>query len=72
MIAIIRCKKCRKELKEIINVHPIEGVVVDVEPCKNVDCYDCSKCEVEQENKKLKEQLTKVKEGLTAFVNANI
>lgn len=49
------CWNCKKEL-EIKHTHsdPLSAITIEIEPCNNIDCYDCKECESDQENKRLK------------------
>ena len=66
MITKIRCSGCREDL-EIVDIitNPLQLVTVEVKPCKNIDCHDCSHCEdldsMGNENKELKNQLEEIK-----------
>ena len=65
MNLIIKCSQCHKQLNirdGVIN--SLGEVAVVVDPCTNMDCYDCSKCELEKENKSLKKHLDTIKDIL--------
>lgn len=63
MMITVKCSSCNKELL-VANVRltVLNELIIDVTPCKNVDCYDCSKCEVEQEVKTLRKVIAEIKQ----------
>jgi hypothetical protein len=40
-----RCHKCKKILKTFTNIQGMDDIVIDVFPCDNLDCRDCSTCD---------------------------
>lgn len=63
MKIIIVCSKCGKDLEtEVPFIDTLGGIVIKVKPCDDLDCHNCSKCEVEEDNKEMRVQLKKIKE----------
>lgn len=49
MNIIVRCVKCKRDLKLIVLSSPnLQDQIYEISPCNNIDCYDCGKCEVGQ------------------------
>ena len=48
-----KCDICGKELLTHVTCNIVDDIIIDVSPCNDIDCYDCSKCEIEKESKKL-------------------
>ena len=46
MNIFIKCNSCKKELT-VVDVTALltSEVVFHIQPCEDIDCYDCSKCE---------------------------
>lgn len=57
MNLIFKCIKCKRVLKTETHNCGIDDIVIKVTPCDNIECRDCSDCEIEQENIKIKKQL---------------
>ena len=51
------CRSCHKELRTEITINPLNDIVLSVEPCGDIDCYNCKECEIEQLNEKLEEEI---------------
>ena len=62
----IYCSKCKKELlvKDIFQ-DTLQNIIIQIESCNNMDCYDCSKCEeitiAETKIKQLKKSLDNIR-----------
>ena len=58
MNIVIKCGKCGLHLpiKET-HVNVCSDVEVRVEPCTNIDCYNCSECETDKKLKAIKLEL---------------
>ena len=72
MLIEIECVQCKKRLvQDHETLTPgSPGVTIGVEVCGNIDCCDCGPCEIENENKQLKIQLTSLRERLARIVAA--
>ena len=64
MNIIVICSGCKRELeiKEVsTRMNGLNDITVEISPCNNIDCYDCSKCEelsnLKSENKKLSNKI---------------
>ena len=57
-----KCKKCGKELNTNINLNTIGDLIIEVIPCGNIDCYDCSECEVDQNCRKIQDEVYNLKD----------
>ena len=66
----LECSKCGKPLSFLYpTITSLGAIRLRVEPCNNMDCYDCSKCEdtlklknseLKTRNKELKTKLSKI------------
>jgi hypothetical protein len=61
----INCSNCKADL-EIKDkcINTLGDLTIEVSPCNNIDCYDCKDCETDEENKKLQQEVMKLKEQL--------
>ena len=58
MLLKINCSKCGKELNIIdSNIDPMGDITVNIYPCSDLDCRNCSSCETEQKFREVKEIL---------------
>lgn len=57
MLVTIFCGGCKKVLKEDSAVNCLNEIEITVDPCTNIDCYDCSGCD---EVANLKIQITEL------------
>ena len=64
MQIIVKCSSCNKVLNNEAHFDPMDDMIINVKPCNNIDCFDCGKCETEQENKKLREKIAAIKDAL--------
>jgi len=44
MVIIFRCKRCKRVLETSHSLH-IDDVIINVTPCDNLECRDCSTCD---------------------------
>lgn len=65
MKIIVECHKCKKPLPAKDSfLNAIGDLVLRVELCDDLNCRDCSKCEVEAENEKLKKEVVDLKQKM--------
>ena len=65
----IVCFSCDQELDiKDKRISVVGDILLEIKPCNNIDCYDCSKCEetkqLEKDVEELKSRLVKVREAV--------
>jgi len=69
----IECSGCKKMLiqKSVFQQAGMGITIIEVKPCDNIDCCDCSKCEDVQELKNKVKQLQKEKANILKYIEGN-
>ncbi len=68
----LKCSKCRKELEiKTISSTVLDNIEIEVFPCKNTNCYDCSECEDLNLIEKRAEDAEKKLEEVQKILNKN-
>ncbi len=65
MRMVVKCSGCNTPLNIKEGVFNLLGdVEVMVDSCGNIDCYDCSKCEVEKKLQSVQEKISDIKKHI--------
>ena len=61
----ILCSGCKQHVNVVAtSVDALDDFTVYVLPCDNIDCKDCSDCEIEQDNERLEFTIAELEEKI--------
>jgi len=69
------CSKCDKELeikRGVVSLNTLSDIVIEVVPCDNMDCFDCSKCEEKKNFDNLKKKFDEISDKLESLTTESV